>query len=291
MGHNEMLIGEALKGVPREQYLVSVKFGALRDPASGWMGFDARPAAVKNFLAYSLQRLGLDHIDIYRPARLDPTGADRGDGGRDRRHGEGRLCPPHRPLRGRRRDAAPRRGGPSDLRSADRIFADLARHRGRDPADGPRARHRHHRLWRAVARPHQRSLAQGGRRARRFPRPQPALPGRAMSMRISRWSRACAASPRRWASASRKSPSPGWRSRARTSCRSIGARRRDRLSEALGALGVKLSAKDLAAIEARCAARRGRRRALPRGGHGRVSTARDDVRPKGSGHRVEVARP
>jgi len=73
MGHNEMLIAEALRSVPREQYLVSVKFGALRDPASGWVGFDGRPAAVKTFLAYSLNRLGLDYIDIYRPARLDPT--------------------------------------------------------------------------------------------------------------------------------------------------------------------------------------------------------------------------
>ena len=72
MGHNEMLIAEALKGVPREQFLVSVKFGALRDPANGWLGMDTRPAAMKNFLAYSLKRLGLDHIDIYRPARLDP---------------------------------------------------------------------------------------------------------------------------------------------------------------------------------------------------------------------------
>jgi aryl-alcohol dehydrogenase-like predicted oxidoreductase len=72
MGHNEMLIGEALKGVPRDNYLLSVKFGALRDPAGGWIGYDARPAAVKNFLAYSLQRLGVDYIDIYRPSRLDP---------------------------------------------------------------------------------------------------------------------------------------------------------------------------------------------------------------------------
>src|SRR5712675_3440355 len=71
MGHNEMLIGEALKGVARDRFVVSVKFGALRDPATGWAGVDARPVAVKNFLAYSLQRLGLDHIDIYRPARLD----------------------------------------------------------------------------------------------------------------------------------------------------------------------------------------------------------------------------
>ncbi len=72
MGHNELLICEALKGVPRENVIVSVKFGALRDPAGAWTGFDGRPAAVKNFLAYSLQRLGLDYIDIYRPARLDP---------------------------------------------------------------------------------------------------------------------------------------------------------------------------------------------------------------------------
>ncbi|HEX3574728.1 MAG TPA: aldo/keto reductase [Rhodopila sp.] len=71
MGHNEMLIGEALRGVARDRFMVSVKFGAMRDPAGGWAGYDARPAAVKNFLAYTLQRLGLDHIDIYRPARLD----------------------------------------------------------------------------------------------------------------------------------------------------------------------------------------------------------------------------
>ena len=72
MGHNEMLIGEALKGVPREQVIISVKFGAQRDPAGGWLGLDLRPQAVKNYLAYSLQRLGLDYVDIYRPARLDP---------------------------------------------------------------------------------------------------------------------------------------------------------------------------------------------------------------------------
>ncbi|MDB5409380.1 MAG: aldo/keto reductase [Rhodospirillales bacterium] len=72
-GHNEMLIGEAMKSGKRDGALVSVKFGALRDPAGGWQGYDARPAAVKNFLAYSLQRLGVDHIDIYRPARLDPN--------------------------------------------------------------------------------------------------------------------------------------------------------------------------------------------------------------------------
>ena len=72
MGHNEMLIGEALKGVPRDQVIVSVKFGAQRDPAGHFLGLDLRPQAVKTWLAYSLQRLGLEYIDIYRPARLDP---------------------------------------------------------------------------------------------------------------------------------------------------------------------------------------------------------------------------
>ena len=72
MGHNELLIRDALRGRARERALISVKFGALRDPAGGWGGYDARPAAVKNFLTYSLRRLGTDYIDIYRPARLDP---------------------------------------------------------------------------------------------------------------------------------------------------------------------------------------------------------------------------
>jgi aryl-alcohol dehydrogenase-like predicted oxidoreductase len=72
MGHNEMLIGRALRG-RRDQALLSVKFGALRAPDGNWLGFDARPAAVKNFLAYSLKRLGVDHIDVYRPSRLDPA--------------------------------------------------------------------------------------------------------------------------------------------------------------------------------------------------------------------------
>ncbi|MFK0168048.1 aldo/keto reductase [Streptomyces sp. NPDC090306] len=75
MGHNELLIGEALRAAPparREQALLSVKFGALRDPDGGWSGYDGRPAAVRNFVAYSLQRLGVDHIDVYRIARVDP---------------------------------------------------------------------------------------------------------------------------------------------------------------------------------------------------------------------------
>jgi aryl-alcohol dehydrogenase-like predicted oxidoreductase len=71
-GHNEMLIGRALAG-RRDRVLLSVKFGGLRTPDGRWTGVDTRPAAVGNFLAYSLKRLGTDYVDIYRPARLDPT--------------------------------------------------------------------------------------------------------------------------------------------------------------------------------------------------------------------------
>jgi aryl-alcohol dehydrogenase-like predicted oxidoreductase len=71
MGHNEMLIGEAVRGRAREDFLLSVKFGAQRGPDGAWLGYDARPAAVKTALAYSLARLQTDHVDVYRPARLD----------------------------------------------------------------------------------------------------------------------------------------------------------------------------------------------------------------------------
>ena len=73
MGHNELLIERALRSWDRDDVVISVKFGALRGPDGRWGGYDARPAAAWNFLAYTLTRLGTDHIDVYRPARLDPN--------------------------------------------------------------------------------------------------------------------------------------------------------------------------------------------------------------------------
>src|SRR3954466_9497372 len=70
MGHNELLIREALEARDRDDVVISVKFGAQRDPSAAWLGYDASPPAVKTALAYSLVRLGTDHIDVYRPARL-----------------------------------------------------------------------------------------------------------------------------------------------------------------------------------------------------------------------------
>jgi aryl-alcohol dehydrogenase-like predicted oxidoreductase len=72
MGHNELLVGRALRG-RRDKLFVQVKFGGMRDPAGQWTGYDARPQAVKNFLAYTLKRLGTDYVDLYQPARLDPN--------------------------------------------------------------------------------------------------------------------------------------------------------------------------------------------------------------------------
>lgn len=73
MGHNELLIREALRGRDRDSVVLSVKFGALRAPDNAFIGIDGRPPAVQNFLAYTLRRLGTDHVDIYRLGRVDPA--------------------------------------------------------------------------------------------------------------------------------------------------------------------------------------------------------------------------
>jgi aryl-alcohol dehydrogenase-like predicted oxidoreductase len=73
MGNNELLIGKSLQGRKRERAFIQVKFGAQRDPRGAWLGYDARPAAVKTALAYSLNRLGVEYVDLYQPSRLDPN--------------------------------------------------------------------------------------------------------------------------------------------------------------------------------------------------------------------------
>jgi aryl-alcohol dehydrogenase-like predicted oxidoreductase len=73
MGHNELLLREALKGNKRDRVFIQVKFGAQRDLNGAFIGFDARPAAVKTALAYTLRRLGTDYVDLYQPVRLDPA--------------------------------------------------------------------------------------------------------------------------------------------------------------------------------------------------------------------------
>ena len=249
MGHNEMLIAEALKSVPREQYLVSVKFGALRDPASGWVGFDGRPAAVKTFLAYSLNRLGLDYIDIYRPARLDPTVpiedtvgaiADMVKAGYVRYIGLSEV-------------------GAETLRRAAAVhpICDLQIEyslisRGIESRILPTARElgiaitAYGVLSRGLISGHWRkeAIAPGDFRAH-----SPRFQGANADANL-----ALVESLRRVAEAmgiSVAQAAIAWvAQQGEDIVPVIGARRRDRLSEALGSLGVKLSAKDLAAIEA-----------------------------------------
>jgi aryl-alcohol dehydrogenase-like predicted oxidoreductase len=73
MGHNELLLRDALRrGIPRESVFIQVKFGGQRDPSGAFVGYDSSPNAVKNALAYTLTRLGIDYVDLYQPARLDP---------------------------------------------------------------------------------------------------------------------------------------------------------------------------------------------------------------------------
>ena len=91
MGHNEMLIREALAGRNRDNLQISVKFGALRDPNKGFLGYDSRPAAIKNFVAYSLQRLGVDTHRHLSAGAARSRCADRRERWRDGRHGQGRL--------------------------------------------------------------------------------------------------------------------------------------------------------------------------------------------------------
>ncbi len=106
MGKNELLVGKALAR-PARQGAAQREVRRPARPDGAFLGFDARPVATKSVLAYSLSRLGVDYIDIYRPARLDPGGADRGHDRRHRRHGEGGLRPLHqpRPRSARRRSA------------------------------------------------------------------------------------------------------------------------------------------------------------------------------------------
>jgi aryl-alcohol dehydrogenase-like predicted oxidoreductase len=249
MGHNEMLIGEALKSVPREQYQVSVKFGALRDPASGWIGFDARPAAVKTFLSYSLNRLGLDYIDIYRPARLDPNVpieetvgaiADMVKAGYVRYIGLSEV-------------------GAETLRRAAAVhpICDLQIEyslisRGIEARILPTARElgiaitAYGVLSRGLISGHwQKEAVTPGDFRAHSPRFQAANVDRNLALveRLRRVAEGMGISVAQAAIA--------WvAQRGDDIVPVIGARRRDRLSEALGSLGVKLSAKDLAAIEA-----------------------------------------
>jgi len=73
LGHNEMVVRDALKGSKRERAFIAVKYGSLRGPDNKIIGDDASPRSTKAFLAFSLRRLGTDYVDLYQPSRVDPA--------------------------------------------------------------------------------------------------------------------------------------------------------------------------------------------------------------------------
>ena len=151
-GHTELVLREALKGGRRERAFIAIKYGAMRDPDGKGLGEDARPSATKNFLAYTLKRLGTDYIDLYQPSRVDPEVpiedtvgaiADMVKAGHVRHIGLSEASA---------NDHPPGAGGASDCRAADRVLAVHPRDRERHPAYGARARHSGRGLWRAFGR-------------------------------------------------------------------------------------------------------------------------------------------
>jgi aryl-alcohol dehydrogenase-like predicted oxidoreductase len=137
-GHNEMLLRDALRGVPRDSVFIQVKFGGQRDPRGAFIGHDTSPVMAKNSLAYSLQRLGTDYVDLYQPSRLDPRVPIEDTVGAIAEMIEAGYV---------------RHLGLSEVGAADRVLADEPGNRGADPADGPRAGHRGDRVRGDVARP------------------------------------------------------------------------------------------------------------------------------------------
>jgi aryl-alcohol dehydrogenase-like predicted oxidoreductase len=151
MGHNELLIREALRGRDRNGVVISVKFGALRAPDNAFIGIDGRPVAVRNFLAYSLRRLGTDYIDVYRLGRVDPQVpieetvgaiAEMIAAGYVRHVGLSEAGA---------ENSTPGPRHSSGAGSADRVLSALSRNRGGDPAHLPRAGRGRDRVRRAVA--------------------------------------------------------------------------------------------------------------------------------------------
>ncbi len=249
-GRNELLIARALKDRNRDDVAISVKFGALRDPAGGFNGNDGRPASVKNFLANTLTRLGTDHVDIYRPARVDPdvpieetVGAigEMVDAGFVRHVGLSEVS-----AETIRRAAAVR-----PIADVQIEYSLISRgHRGRHPAGHARAGHRHHRLRRALPRPAERPLEPPTASSPRTTSARSARASRARtSSATSRWSTRSATWPPSATRPSPRSPSPGCSRRGEDIVALVGARRRERLHEALGSLDVELSPEDLEAID------------------------------------------
>ena len=247
---NEKLVGRAIAD-RRDEVVIATKFGNVRGENGERLGIDGSPEYVRQACDASLQRLGVDHIDLYYQHRVDPDVPIEETVGAMAELVEPGQGPAPRAVRGRAGDDPPRARGAPDHGAADRVLAVDARPRGRDPADGPRARHRVRGLQPARPRlPHRPvPLARRLRRGR-LPAHQPALPGRelpAQPGRSSSGSREIADEKGVHAGAS--SRSPGCCARARTSSRSRARSASRYLEENAAAADVELTDEDLARLD------------------------------------------
>ena len=264
MGHNELLIRDALRGArPRRRSCSASSSAPMRGPDGAWLGNDARPPAVKNFLAYTLRRLGTDHVDIYRPGRA----STRPCRSRRRSARSRSWCRPATsatsasPRSAPRRSAAPTRCTRSPTcRSSTRCSRAGSRTRSCRPAASSASASPP-----TASSPAACSAATGRRTAQlapaRLPRHRPRFRARTSSA-TSRSSRRCARRRERRARPSRSSRSPGCSSRGDDIVPLVGARRRDRLTEALGALELDARRRTTWRRSSRPCPRRRRRRAL-----------------------------
>ena len=265
-----MLVGKAIAG-RRDEVQLATKFGNERYPDGTMVGINGSPDYVRAACDASLQRLGVDHIDLYYQHRVDKTVPIEETVGAMAGARRGRQGPPPRPVRGLRGHHPQGARRAPDHRAADRVLALHPRPRGRDPPDDPRARHRPGALLPARPRP-------AHRRDQRRPAAPTARPTAAArstspasrarrSTPTSRWSRRSARSPPPRAARPASSRSPGCSRRARTSHRSPAPSACKYLEENVGAVGRRAHRRRPRRARAGRPARRRRRRPLRRHGH------------------------
>ena len=249
-GHNELLIREALSGRQREQAVISVKFGLMRGPDGSIVGNDLRPAAVKNFLAYTLRRLGTDYVDVYRPRPHLPGRSDRGDGGRDRRDGRGGVRAPPRPLGGRGQDD-PRAHAVHPVTDVQIEYSLISRGIEEEILRLPRARDRGdrlRRLSRGLLSGHWSTEREASLTAHDFRASAPRFQGENLARNLELVETLRAVADEKDATVAQLAIA--WAlSRGDDVVPLVGARTRERLAESLGAVEVDLTQDDLTRIE------------------------------------------
>ena len=270
VGRNEVLVGKAIAG-RRDEVVLATKFANVRGPERRVPRRPRRSAVRQGVLRREPEAARRRRDRPLLPAPRRSQDADRGDGRRDGRAGEGGQGAAPRAVRGGAGDDPPRGEGPPDRGAADGVLALEPRARGRDPADGPRAGHRLRRLQPAGARvPHRRSSRRSTTcRPTTTAAIRPGSRGRTSQKNLELVDEDRASSPRRRAARRASSPWRGCWRRGRTSCRSRAPSGRSTSTRTSAAVDVRLTPAELEQIDAVFAGRRGLGRSLPCASHGR----------------------